>query len=79
MFSCEYCEIFINNYYENHLQTAAFKGVLKRNSHINAKGRVKEAEYHCKNTSFLKESLNFVWGYFLNIFLSGGWNVLTLF
>ena len=29
LFFCKYCEIFRNNYFEEHLRTAAFKGFTK--------------------------------------------------
>ena len=34
VFSCEYCEIFKNTYFEEHLQTAASKGSIKNNSSV---------------------------------------------
>ena len=42
MFSSEYCEIFKNTYFEEHLRTAASYHIISRNKH--RKIQVKELE-----------------------------------
>ena len=47
MFSCEYCEIFKNTYFEEHLRMAAFdmRCAKKANNTLGALGRIKRVRH----------------------------------